>query len=48
MRICFNELESSILLRGRNTGFSRTWRKASIDRTALEQVVALWRSGGAR
>ena len=46
MRICFSELASPVQLRNRNTGFSKAWRQAGIDRKTLEQVVALWRSGG--
>ena len=46
MRICFNELASSVQLHNRNTGFSKAWRQAGIGRDTLEQVVALWRSGG--
>ena len=48
MRICFNELGPTDVLRNRNTGFSRAWRQAGIDRNTLQQVVTLWRSGGAR
>jgi hypothetical protein len=48
MRIRFNELGPPVLPRNRNTGFSKSWRQAGIDRKTLEQVVALWRSGGAR
>jgi hypothetical protein len=46
MRIRFHDLGDTDVPKSRHSGFSAGWKNANIDRTKLDEIVALWRSTG--
>jgi hypothetical protein len=46
MRIMFDDLQSAVVPRNLNPGFSKTWKSPNMDREQLEQIVSRWRQSG--
>jgi DNA helicase HerA-like ATPase len=46
MRVRFHDLGNIGVPNNRNHGFSQAWKNASIERSHLDKIVALWRATG--
>ena len=44
MRVRFHDLGNIGVPNNRNHGFSQAWKNASIERSHLDKIVALWRA----